>query len=462
MFLRVANHQPARARLAAALAIVAAAGILMLPALWNGYPLFFFDTLDYLKMADSGQLIAGRTLPYGLFVALTDGGRTLWPTAFVQCLIVSWVLHEALAVFSPIPASRLLAPAALLLTLLTSLPWYAGQIMPDVFAGVVALAVITLALSPERLPAGRRVVLTLIAAIGATLHASYLPLIFGLGIVAVAFRLARPLWPELRRDARLPMAAAVGTVILVLAAHWFVARRPIISQSGSVYLFARLVQDGIAQRWLEDTCPARPELRLCAVRSRLNGTANDFLWNPYWGGDSPFLELGGWEGFRDEASQVVLGSLAAYPGWHLSAAVQHSLRQLSMVATGDGMEPFRWLYQDDMPKLLPAETAALFAARQHREPKPGIDFAPLNRIHVPLARAAEMLAPLLAFTALRYRDRCLAAFASGVTLALLGNAFITGALANPFDRYQSRIVWIAPFLILVAALRLTMPARRLP
>jgi hypothetical protein len=440
-------------------AVVVASGILMLPAVWNGYPLFFFDTLDYLKMAESGQLIAGRTLPYGLFVALTDGGRTLWPTAFVQCLIVSWVLYEALVVFSPLPASRVLAPTALLLTLLTSLPWYAGQIMPDVFAGVVALAAVTLALSPDRLPAGRRVVLTLIAAAGAALHASYLPFIFGLAIVAAAFRLARPLWPDLRCDVRLPLAAALGTVILVLTAHWFVAGRLIISQSGSVYLFARLVQDGIAQQWLDDNCPRQPELRLCAVRPRLKGTANDFLWNPYWGGDSPFLELGGWEGLRDEAGRVVRGSLVAYPGWNLSAAVQHTLRQLTMVATGDGMEPFRWLYQDEMPKLMPAETADLLAARQQREPKPGIDFAPLNRIHVPLARATEMLAPLLVIAALWRRDQRLAALATGVTLALLGNAFITGSLANPFDRYQSRIVWIALFLTIVAALRLTLPAR---
>ena len=32
-----------------------------------------------------------------------------------------------------------------------------------------------------------------------------------------------------------------------------------------------------------------------------------------------------------------------------------------------------------------------------------------------------------------------------VLLALLGNAFICGALSSPHDRYQSRLIWAAVF-----------------
>jgi hypothetical protein len=38
-------------------------------------------------------------------------------------------------------------------------------------------------------------------------------------------------------------------------------------------------------------------------------------------------------------------------------------------------------------------------------------------------------------------------------IALLGNAFICGALSNPHDRYQSRTVWLATLIVAMAAAR---------
>jgi hypothetical protein len=41
----------------------------------------------------------------------------------------------------------------------------------------------------------------------------------------------------------------------------------------------------------------------------------------------------------------------------------------------------------------------------------------------------------------------LAAAALFVFIALLGNAFICGALSNPHDRYQGRLAWLAPLVV---------------
>ena len=40
-----------------------------------------------------------------------------------------------------------------------------------------------------------------------------------------------------------------------------------------------------------------------------------------------------------------------------------------------------------------------------------------------------------------------------VTLALLGNAFICGVISGPHDRYGARMVWVATFVVLIAAAR---------
>jgi hypothetical protein len=37
-----------------------------------------------------------------------------------------------------------------------------------------------------------------------------------------------------------------------------------------------------------------------------------------------------------------------------------------------------------------------------------------------------------------------------LTLSLLGNAYVCGALSNPNDRYQSRIAWLAVLALVIA------------
>jgi hypothetical protein len=40
-----------------------------------------------------------------------------------------------------------------------------------------------------------------------------------------------------------------------------------------------------------------------------------------------------------------------------------------------------------------------------------------------------------------------------VSLALLGNAFVCGVISGPHDRYGARLVWVATFVALIAAIR---------
>ncbi|MEI9932224.1 MAG: hypothetical protein WDM89_17190 [Rhizomicrobium sp.] len=48
----------------------------------------------------------------------------------------------------------------------------------------------------------------------------------------------------------------------------------------------------------------------------------------------------------------------------------------------------------------------------------------------------------------RWNNAVLPAF---VLIALLGNAFICGVFSGPHSRYQSRLVWLPTFVLLLAA-----------
>jgi hypothetical protein len=78
-------------------------------------------------------------------------------------------------------------------------------------------------------------------------------------------------------------------------------------------------------------------------------------------------------------------------------------------------------------------------------------FDALNLVHVPVAGLSLLgLLPVIGW-GLCVRRHDLAGAAVFTLLALLGNAFICGALSNPHDRYQSRLVWLATLIIAMAA-----------
>ena len=71
-------------------------------------------------------------------------------------------------------------------------------------------------------------------------------------------------------------------------------------------------------------------------------------------------------------------------------------------------------------------------------------------VQVPLLLLASATLPILLWIAWRRRDPDAVLFMGILTLALLGNAFVCGALSNPNDRYQSRIAWLAIVAIAIA------------
>jgi hypothetical protein len=205
------------------------------------------------------------------------------------------------------------------------------------------------------------------------------------------------------------------------------------------------MQDGIVARYLHDHCPEL-ELKLCPYRDELPPTADDFLW-----GHSMFDELGRFKGLDDEMGFIVQHSLAEYPGWQAEAALIATGQQLVDVATGEGT--VKWLphTRGIIERYVPTQTKAMRAARQQRR---GIDFTPVNWIHVPVALGSMLLIlAILASSVWRRKLDDVTLLATTVALALLGNAVICGVISGPHDRYGARLVWIATLTVLIAGIR---------
>jgi hypothetical protein len=267
-------------------------------------------------------------------------------------------------------------------------------------------------------------------------------LALALGIVAVLFVLCAfaRLKRQMHANVWLPSIALAAGVLLALTSNLAIGGQFAFTPGGFNFVFSRLVQDGIVERYLEDHCPD-PTIRLCSFRRDLPQTADDWL----WGMESPFQSLGGFEEFEPEARRIVLESLPLYPALHVKTAVVSTVKQFMALATGDGLTPWNWGTQYAFMKFAPDALKGYVAGRQATS---RFDFTWINYIHVPLQAMAIIALPIIV---VRRPHKPISALAALLFVALVGNAAICGVLSNPHDRYQNRLAWLATLVVTIEA-----------
>lgn len=427
---RLAGSDAPVVRLGAA---VLACLLLLSACLINGYPLLFPDSGNYMALAIVAEELPYRTLVYAALLTALGAAWTLWLTVIFQSLAIVWLLDQAVALLVPKAHPGWLVGLALALTLLTGLPWYVGQIMPDVFAGALILAMALLVMFPHRLPAWRRLILGVLVALGTAIHSSHLPVALALlAAGAIALRLADS---PMRRMAAPVLAVALG-VATIPAVHYAETGRAYFNKGGDIFFFARLVEDGIVGRYLNDYCPL-PDTVLCAFRDQLPTTHNGYLWDDI----QAFEMAGGWEQSGPESRRIILATFRHYPLMHLKTAFDSFVRQLVLVRTGDYLRSTFLHNTTTLEIMLPWEAGAYHHARQQLGELQFFD--ELNWIHVPLQLATFFLLPVVAIALWRRGDRPVALFCALLMAGMVANALACGTLSNPQDRYQSRVVWIA-------------------
>ncbi len=416
------------------------------PALWNGFPLVFDDVGGYIDGFITGLPANGRAAIFGAYLTLGIPFN-FWPMVLIQSALMAWLLVLMLKAHGFRNRPGLTLSLGLGLGTLTSLPWYASQIMPDIFAPAGIIALYLLAFRLRTLAWHARLLLGLVIAFGMAGHMAIFGVAVGLCVTLIGWRALALKWPVERPRLAYPVGATAFGVLLALAVNWLVIGQFGFTPGGSNFLFGRLIQTGIAAQYLADNCP-NPTLRLCAYRDSLPSQGDDWLWS---GDSSPLYKLGGWDRFEEEAARIVKDSLARYPIAHLQAAAAGTIEQLVRVKSGDIPGPWTWHLHGVLKTHAPHVYGDFAAARQQQ--KAFEFFSMVNIVHVPLALLATAMLPLLAVFAWRGKlSRTAGSFAAFVLIALLGNAFVCGALSNPHDRYQSRVVPLAVLALALAAL----------
>ncbi|HEV7981915.1 MAG TPA: hypothetical protein VGP86_03390 [Xanthobacteraceae bacterium] len=263
---------------------LAATLLLLAPALWNGFPFLQYDSGGYLARWFEGYLVPSRSTVYGLF-AVAGWPLDFWPEVLVQAAVAVWIISLVLRVYGLRDRPLALLGTVTALAATTSLPWLAGILLTDIFAGTAVLALHLLLFAPASLSRRESAGLVLLVGFAGATHSATLAVL--MAIVAAA-GLARLYWRDLQPLPALGRGAGALTLgaVMLLGTNFALSGQLAWTPGGYGIVFARMMEDGIVARYLDDHCPDA-RLRLCPYRHRLPRTADEFLWSK-----GPFDELG--------------------------------------------------------------------------------------------------------------------------------------------------------------------------
>lgn len=396
----------------------------MIPALWNGSPFWYPDSLEYIGTgAPIFNALLGTPSPfYGMrsewfsliIYPLHLFEHSVWTLIFAQAFLTSATI--ALCYRTLLPwSTRGFVLLVGLLCALTPVGWTADLLLPDYTGGLFVLSTYLLRRRADLRPAQNFFVFWL-AVFCAVSHGSNLLL----AVVLCVF-------PDRR-----PLLRVIGTAVLLqLALHAVLYRQPNLFGQPPPFVLARLVGDGTVIRYLDEQ-PDAHQYALFAYRDRLKPDPVHFLWaakgaRMYLKEHDPDI----WSRVCREQAALCRAAVLAYPTHQLVASLRDGcLQAVTIQPSSLRTNPY---VEDSLGSVFPRFARDYFDSRQHRQV-------------LPLRKLSVVFYSTVVFSLLYLARR--ASLRNGllqvILLALVANAFLTGCLSAVEGRYQARLIWLLP------------------
>lgn len=432
--------------------LAGAAFLIAALAFINRYPFVYSDSGSYIRSAFNLLPLDDRPIGYGFIIRAVTWQSTLWTVVLFQGFMTGWLLLEVLKQLLPGDRAiwRIHLVVVVVLMLLTSMPWYAAQLMPDALTPLTAM-VLYLLLFGRGIGPVRQGFLWICLFFFLMSHYSHV------GIAVLALMCAIIPRSIGARGMCLPgfwvkWAGACATTLLCIGfVTWYNARhglRPVFSPAAHVYFAGRLCENDVMGSFLREHCGER-DYPLCPYKDELPLLPGDLIW--------PSNSIVNRMGLSMEQADSTLAPMVKdllseprYLGRYLKSALISTAIQLFQVNTGSGIVSF---HLDSSPyfnikERLPWEAGRYITSVQAHN---GWGFDAINRIHF----TALLLAVLVLFLAWprgpdELPTRC---FLRAMIAWVFLNALVTAGLANAYDRLQSRVVWLVVLAACVALLR---------
>ena len=439
--------------------------MMLWPAIWNGFPLLFTDTLSY---AISGfDLVAplDRPIFYGLFLRSTGIGGFLWASIFIQALIISFLIFQLGKILSPFLKIRTLIALILITSIFTNLAWFVDQLIPDIFSSILFLGLLNLFLGWDKLSKIGVIFLFFLIVLSISVHSSNVPiafiLIISMGILLLTQNKSNP---DFKNILLFSFSAFLFSVLILVSSNIQSHQTPTLNKSGKIFVLAKMLEDGTALDYLNQNCQSIPYKSCKALalaneakntQLKINQTQSPKLKNLIassflWGGGINLA--GGFYEVNSEAGLIIKNSILANPFGQIKATFLSFLDQLVSIDVGEQFQSTRLIEPiNDLFNIhYPALNGSYMSSKQYAgflSPFPAI----LNKIYNSFILLGALLWIYILYLGVSFpRQKIIYFIAASLLVFLAINALITGGMSGVFDRYQSRIIWLVPTLGLLA------------
>ena len=449
------------------------------PALVNGGPFFYLDTVVDIRGVEAGlsrllhrptvwsgdpstasagvssvpagrslkeeAVPAGRSIYYGGPLYIGAAWGDFWLVALGQAALL--VLAIALTLHS----ARLftwggLTVVVMVLAAVTPMPFYVSFLMPDIFAALTILACANLWAYGDKM---RRSILVfwlalLSASVMFHMANSLIALLMFVALITghLVFRLAVP-WRTVVCVLTPFVIALAGGAFFFLAVTELVGKPPILPP----FLMARMIADGPGYRYLQATCP-QSQLEVCHFVQRLPTFSSVFLFS-----SSPsegVFQVADPETRRklsDEQFTFFKETFLYDPMGVLLSFGGDAVNQIGMIGLTDfnysaGAHAYFELHVPE-PYRQALKTTRAWKA----------DFPTNSTALMTVISAVLSFLYAVWLFARKRRNLELPAllFLLAIILGVVVNAMVCGCLSVPHDRYQARVIWLLPLAAMVSA-----------
>lgn len=423
--------------------------ILIWPAFYNGFPLVYADTGTYLQSSILMESPEDRPFFYGMFLRFTAMQSVLWIPVILQGWVTSWLIIRALRSLFPQSGFLLFFSVIALLALLTGLPWYTAQIMPDLFTALIPI-ILFLWLYDKKAGEVLRAVYLVLLLCFTGMHLSNV-FIAGMILGTHILFFFRKTWKnEFGFRTKSLLAIAVLALIPLLHSTFTYARYGRFQPScgSNLFLAAKCLETPLLKTYIREN-KHRIYIPFAEQVDSIPDGANAFLWSP----SSPLNQHGVYRIIVNDAFGPVMNDLFSIPkyrNWFIREGISATGTQLQFHKVGSGLIPYG---KNTSPYLhIERHFESEFPDYIHSvQQQRGLEDNYHNQLSAVVFFGSIGIIAIGLF--LRRVRRKTGVLVLLLISCVLYNAFITASLANVYDRLQVRVVWLLTFAAVVICIQ---------
>ncbi|MFH0865561.1 MAG: hypothetical protein V1904_05175 [Bacteroidota bacterium] len=416
--------------------------ILCFYAFYNKFPLVYPDTGCYIHSGFENIVPTDRPIFYGLFIRHISLHASLWLVIFVQGIFVSFVIFHCIEfIVTKYNKSCIFFFVIIFLTLFTGISVNVSQLIPDVFTPVSLLCLLILLFGPSRKTTFGFIIFIYILSLlvhfsNIIVHVAVLIVIF---VLMVFYKFKKKEFSFKKSKILMISAILFFTICIVPTANYFFEGKFRFSKGTHVFMMNHLLETGILEDYLNNNCSSK-NYKICNYKDSLG-------WNFMWDEKSPLYLTGGWDANKDEYNSIIRDVLSKpkYLKVFAEKSVEYAFIQLFHFDMGDtpackeDSPPYgqvNWRYNNRVREYV--------SSLQFNEK---LNFSTQNFLQRIIIFLSVFLLIYL------YIKQKLSQTHRRILLILIFffiiHAFVCSTFSGICDRFQSRIIWILPFILIL-------------